>query len=30
MWFDYFQLVKDRRKEGVKKVKDTRVKKKGM
>lgn len=30
MWFDHLQLVKDRRKEGAKKAKDTRAKKKGM
>ena len=30
MWFDHLQLVKDRRKEGTKKAKDTKVKKKGI
>lgn len=30
MWFDHLQLVKDRRKEGAKKAKDTRAKKKGI
>ena len=29
MWFDHLQLVKDRRKEGAKKARDTRAKKKG-
>ena len=30
MWFAHLQLVKDRRKEGAKKAKDTRTKKKGI
>ena len=30
MWFDHLQLVKDKRKEGVKRAKDTRAKKEGM